>query len=167
MLNDSTVELTNTSLHGSSYYWDFGDGDTSSSAAQVQQHVYQDNGSFTVMLVVTNLCGDKDTAYQKISISGLGINEEAASSASIRILPNPFSHGVKVIFNLPKAEQADIAIYDNLSRKVYELPNKKLAQGSNKIDLSSAFADRPAGIYMISISLRNGARLIRKVVKLQ
>jgi len=48
-----TVNFTNTSYHGTSYFWSFGDGFTSTSTSP--SHTYQDSGTYTVTLIAYNL----------------------------------------------------------------------------------------------------------------
>ncbi len=48
------------------YLWDFGDGGMSN--LRDPQHFYADTGIYNVQLIVTNSCGDADTAYQDIYI---------------------------------------------------------------------------------------------------
>lgn len=54
-----TATFTNTSTGATSYYWEFGDGGTSTAASPT--HNYTTSGSFTVKLVTTNSNGCKDT----------------------------------------------------------------------------------------------------------
>ncbi|MEP7167881.1 MAG: PKD domain-containing protein [Bacteroidota bacterium] len=55
-----TVDFTNTSLQANSYFWDFGNGNTS--VLQDPTTAYLSSGFFTVTLIATNtLTGEKDT----------------------------------------------------------------------------------------------------------
>jgi len=49
-----------------SYYWNFGDGDTSTSRSV--KHIYTDTGSYYVSLTITNECGNSVTYYDTIKI---------------------------------------------------------------------------------------------------
>lgn len=61
-----TVNFTNTSANGTSWLWDFGDGNTSTS--QNPSHVYANTGTYTVCLVSTNACGT-DTICDTINVT--------------------------------------------------------------------------------------------------
>ncbi len=64
---EGLVTFTNTSLYGSSYAWDFGDGMMSNDENPV--HQYQTEGDFVVTLTVTNECGvDTYTEVVKITL---------------------------------------------------------------------------------------------------
>ncbi len=64
IVNSLSVIFQNTSSGGSSYFWDFGDGQTSSLQNPLQQ-VYADTGVYIVTLIVGNICGT-DTFQQTI-----------------------------------------------------------------------------------------------------
>lgn len=65
-----TINFTNGTTGGSSYFWDFGDG--TSSTQQTPSHTYTTTGNYNVKLVVTNASGCKDsiikTAFVKAGI---------------------------------------------------------------------------------------------------
>ena len=57
--NNGTVNFTNTSSGTNlSYFWNFGDGNTST--LENPSHTYADDGTYTVELTVSNLCGSFD-----------------------------------------------------------------------------------------------------------
>ncbi|MCB9040097.1 MAG: PKD domain-containing protein [Lewinellaceae bacterium] len=53
--NDLAITLSNLSSNADSYFWDFGDGNTST--ATDPTHTYDSAGDYEVSLTVTNLCG--------------------------------------------------------------------------------------------------------------
>ncbi len=60
-----TVSFTNNSQFANSYFWHFGDGNTSTQ--QDPTHTYGADGTYTVMLIATNNCGS-DTTTQQVTI---------------------------------------------------------------------------------------------------
>ena len=58
-ITGNTVNFTNTSVNGDSYFWEFGDTQTSSQFNPT--HTYADEGTYTVTLTVTNDCGSVQT----------------------------------------------------------------------------------------------------------
>jgi PKD repeat protein len=54
-VSGTTLTFTNTSLYGTDFSWDFGDGNFS--VEQNPVHTYDPGGTYTVILTVTNDCG--------------------------------------------------------------------------------------------------------------
>ncbi|MEM9820314.1 MAG: T9SS type A sorting domain-containing protein [Bacteroidota bacterium] len=54
--NEGVVDFTNSSTNGQTYFWDFGDGNSSSE--EHPSHEYLLDGDYTVCLTSTNECGD-------------------------------------------------------------------------------------------------------------
>ena len=63
---NNTITFNNTSIGGSSYQWNFGDGTTSTSWNYF--HTYQDSGSYVVQLIVENDYGCSDTTQGLVLI---------------------------------------------------------------------------------------------------
>lgn len=84
---DNIVGFTNTSQNASSYFWDFGDGGTSTEVNP--SHEYLENGEYTVTLTATSdQCGE-DTFSDIVYIVGVGMIENEAEL--LEIYPNPSS----------------------------------------------------------------------------
>lgn len=62
------VIFTNESLYGDNYFWDFGDGETSTEFEPT--HFYEEPGVYTVTLIVTDDdgCYEPDTAFIEVTI---------------------------------------------------------------------------------------------------
>ncbi|MFK8006955.1 MAG: PKD domain-containing protein [Saprospiraceae bacterium] len=58
-INGLNVDFTNTSTNGNSYNWDFGDGNSSTDLSP--SHTYGMDGTYEVILSVTNNCGTVTT----------------------------------------------------------------------------------------------------------
>jgi PKD repeat protein len=70
----ATVAFTNTSANGNSYFWNFGDGSTSTAANPT--HTYAATGTYTVTLAAINALGCSDTL---ISSSFVNIGDLSTS----------------------------------------------------------------------------------------
>ncbi len=64
-LNDLTATFYNLSQDYTDVFWDFGDGETTSSNSP--EHTYEDVGTYTVQLVASNGCG-ADTFLREIEV---------------------------------------------------------------------------------------------------
>ncbi len=63
--NEGQVDFTNLSFNGNSYFWSFGDGNTSTAFSP--SHTYTDAGEYLVTLVATNDCGDSQYIAQVVA----------------------------------------------------------------------------------------------------
>ena len=66
IVNDLTVDFTNNTTDATSYSWDFGDGNGSTDSDP--SHTYDMDGTYTVILIASNSCGD-DTTSLEVEIS--------------------------------------------------------------------------------------------------
>ncbi|MEM9548083.1 MAG: PKD domain-containing protein [Bacteroidota bacterium] len=74
-----TVDFTNTTVEGTTYAWDFGDGNTSTEESP--SHTYDAEGMYTVKLTATNSCGTTES-MQTLMVNALptaGIGAETVS----------------------------------------------------------------------------------------
>jgi hypothetical protein len=65
------------------YFWDFGDGNTATSASP--SHTYAASGNYTVMLIATNSCGS-DTTTQNLTVTDV---QGSLPFATLSLSPNP------------------------------------------------------------------------------
>ncbi|MEM7367815.1 MAG: PKD domain-containing protein [Bacteroidota bacterium] len=100
------VEMIDASLHADSWLWDFGDGDTSTSASP--SHLYSEEGEYSIRLIVNNACG-ADTLLLDLNLTtGL----ETTFAQSVEVLPNPFSRQTRIRFSNPTQERFELIILD-------------------------------------------------------
>ncbi len=67
------IQFNNLSAGGNLYFWDFGDGGTSSDIHPI--HIFQNPGTYEVQLIAidSNTCNVVDTAYRTITVAPLPI----------------------------------------------------------------------------------------------
>lgn len=83
--NGLSVQFNNQSLNGTSYFWDFGDGSTSSDS--LPQHVYSAPGNYQVTLTTSNGCTGATTS-QIINVTSTSISESMNGASCISALAN-------------------------------------------------------------------------------
>ena len=66
-ITGATAIFTNTSIGGNTYLWDFGDGNES--MEENPFHIYDEDGTYTVTLMVTNSCGTVTTTQEVLIIT--------------------------------------------------------------------------------------------------
>jgi PKD repeat protein len=81
-----TISFTNLSFRDSTWFWDFGDG--TSSTQQNPSHAYTAAGTYNVMLIASNSL-DSDTAFQTVTV-GAPINGNFIWLDSISNVPIQF-----------------------------------------------------------------------------
>ena len=108
--------FTDMSTGASSYMWDFGDGNTSTSASPM--HTYGAHGNYNACLTVWNACGDSSTTCDSISVFVIGV-ENAMSGFDISISPNPMTNQAAVMVqNAAEQGEFSLELYNVLGAKV-------------------------------------------------
>ncbi|MEM6344262.1 MAG: PKD domain-containing protein [Bacteroidota bacterium] len=136
----NTFIFANSSLYGSTYLWDFGDGNTTSNVAPT--YSYLSNGNFTVSLVVGNNCG-LDTFQQTLTVSGI-----QSPQAEMSILNTTVCQG-DTIHLLDQSQGIGINAY-NWDFGVGAFPASSTLPGPHQIIYNTP------GTKLIQLSVANG-----------
>lgn len=95
-------------------------------------------------------------AYLKLSDFTTGV-EDKSSLPSVYALynnyPNPFNPSTVIKFDLPKASNVTLKIYDVIGREVQTLVNKDMAAGTHMVDFNASRLS--SGIYFYKIEAGN------------
>ncbi len=151
---DPQVDFENTGNYGSTYYWDFGDGDFS--LLENPSHTYASNGTFTVTMTVTNDCGQKNISKQvTISTAGMQTNREINS---LLIYPVPVRKVLNVVFKSTSKQDLKIEIID-LSGRLVKAFSVTALTGENRFKFDTGKLSQ--GFYSLRINGSNGV-IIRK-----
>lgn len=134
--------FTNNSTNASSYFWDFGDGNSSTDSNPWND--YGQTGTFVVMLVAENDLCPNDTLYQTVEIIDVTAIEEKENN--LLVYPNPFTNQV-VISGITPNENCVVTIYDQSGRTVF---NKTIVSSSDQLVLEYVDA-LASGIYTLQI----------------
>ena len=82
LTTDLEATFTNTSISGTSYLWDFGDGFLATTANPV--HTFSSDGTYNVCLTVTNSCGT-DSMCSNVTVTLGGCNNTVAAFDTISV----------------------------------------------------------------------------------
>ena len=150
------VDFTNISSPGS-YFWDFGDGSTSSSNSP--WHTYPSYGNYTACLNLTTTCSQINHCNNiTIGDSGsIGIN--TLDNEVVKVYPNP-SEGVFVIDVFEKLNfdnKITIQVLDLAGRVVF---TSETTQMKSIIDLSK----KSNGIYFLKLNTQD-KQILRRIIK--
>ena len=124
------VAFNNASENATEYFWNFGDGDTSTTYTPT--HTFADTGSYNVTLIVSD-CGKSDTLTQSVTLSSTGIiTQQNNQLTEWSIYPNP----VKSILTVSPAT-AEKTNYKILNAEGKEVLNGTITALNEQIDVSS------------------------------
>ena len=90
------VSFDNHSAFADQFYWDFGDGFSSTDKNPV--HIYTASGFYDVRLYAQS-CSRQDTAMQTISVVILNAQQAAAGKEAFRLHPNPATTEILITFS--------------------------------------------------------------------
>lgn len=146
--NGNQISINNNSQNGTSYFWEFGDGNTSS--LQNPTHTYSNDGIYEVTLTVSNQCVGVSLS-QTIQIMTTSVDNKQLEN-SLNIYPNPTKDKLTIESSF---EWDNYQINDMLGRVILKGSFQK------QIDVSSL----NKGIYTLTILDENGLSITRKIVK--
>lgn len=113
--NALTVNFTDTSLGGTSWFWDFGDGTTST--LQNPSHTFATAGNYSVALYVENLNKSWDEISNPITLSTMGLADN--TKELFQLYPNP-SNSIVTISLSKSASKVSYQIIDYSGKIVLE-----------------------------------------------
>lgn len=161
------VQFSNTSMNGTSYSWDFGDGEYSTEVNPYHHFAVSDNCGYSVCLTVTDSAtGCADTYCEWVNIPPFGQCDSLSStklatdkgtdenSSNVYIYPNP----VKDKLYIESAGSASQLVIMDITGQVVH--TTQVTESRTSIDIHHL----PAGIYIITIEGNDG-RTVSRFVK--
>ncbi len=142
------VAFGNKSLFAESYFWDFGDGQTSTLTSPT--HTYANPGTYTVTLIGYN-DWSSDTTVQEVVIISTGMTAE--QQVNVAVYPNP-TQGSLYIVNKENSP-IKVSVGDMLGKNVYQ----KEVINTETIDLNGF----GKGFYFVSIQQGDKAQIFKIV----
>jgi PKD repeat protein len=144
VIDDYTVTFTNLSTNATTYFWQFGDSNTSTDVHPI--HTYATSGVKTSRLTAYN--GVCEHFYQTNIMITVSV-EEIESSSFVSVFPNPSDDGnVNIAFMLDGQTEFELTVYDATGKvmhkemlsglfngKVHNLYLKDIATGVYRIKL--------------------------------
>lgn len=152
-----TVAFTDQSVGTvTSYAWDFGDGGTSTVASP--SHTYANYGTYTVCLTVDNngctstFC---DTTDVLVGIA------PAAVIPGVQVYPNPYQGETQLHFDMTETAQVKVEAFDVAGKFVGLVADGLRDAGSQTIRFSAADFDKPAGVYLLRLTVGERTMTLR------
>lgn len=139
--NGLEITFTNNSQNANSYFWNFGDGQTSTDENPI--HLYQSPDIYTVMVTASNgVCADS-TLSQIINLLGVNVND-VNSETNISLFPNPSNGNVTIAILGNNQKDWTFEVTNSIGQIIQ---SGKYNRSVENIDLTGL----SAGIYTIKI----------------
>lgn len=129
---------------GGTYSWDFGDGDSITSASPTVPHQFTAPGPYTITLTITNGCGNTASYIENITINSCMVSVNSAiKTDNVKVYPNPIST-FAIIEIVESQINSVFELYDILGKCIMA---KSLTKQQTSIDRG----DLKSGIYFYRI----------------
>lgn len=162
VLGNSTVVFNNTSADaGAAFFWNFGDGSTSTEENVV--HTYTEPGIYIVSLTIESPDGCSGFALDTVEVVSeelSGTDEGPLADVPVAIFPNPTAGLLNVQFQLEQAQLVQLQLTDLTGRVIAVRSNFVSSRAVVPFDLAG-FA---GGVYFLTVKTNNGES-VWKVVK--
>lgn len=155
-LTDGLVDVDATASIGDglSYSWDF--GNSTSGTGVSAQGVYSSNGTYSIVLTVTDRCGNTDDTTVVVTVAGISIVENAYD-ANIELYPNPNSGSFKV--NVTNGVGLYTIEVSDLSGRVVYQSDDVTPGSAHTVELLT----KAKGVYMVRLQ-GDGLNVTQRVV---
>ncbi|MCB9175139.1 MAG: PKD domain-containing protein [Flavobacteriales bacterium] len=150
-LGSGTYQFTDASLNGTTYYWDFGDGDTATTQNPI--HTFSTPANYTVCLTVVNdsACGSSQNCQTVSFVVG---QKEIATSKEVKIYPIPAKRFFTVEIPTSYIEPT-VIVTDIVGKKIKTIEDINLSKVKILTD------EFNSGVYFVSVT-SNGQKVFTK-----
>jgi PKD repeat protein len=156
VINGYDVTFTGPVLSNATYSWNFGDLGTSN--LQNPTHTYANNGSYQVVLTVTDSCG---TTLSVITLPiTVGVNE--IQTSNISIVPNPAHSFVDLLVFNSGLETMHVSITNSLGQIVF---THQIDDKTNTYTKRINCADWSKGIYYVKLFSPTGVKQQKLIIQ--
>ena len=126
---------------------------TNNSIEKNPEHIYENDGEYTVSLTITTYSGHEAVFSEVININPVMFSEEFITPKQLEIkqnYPNPFNPSTTIDYSLPYSDIVKINVYDINGNIVDEIINEYKNIGNHSI--TWAPTNISSGLYFINIS---------------
>jgi len=149
-ISGATVHFFNTPDINGVFFWDFGDGTTST--VQNPTHNYPLDGHYHVTLLVTNHCtGAQDSITYDVNIFTTGIEAYENRSSLLAAYPNPYNNATTIAYYADGKNPVSLDVFNIIGEKVMTLVNGVESVGRHEITFSVQSGAIGAGVYFVRL----------------
>lgn len=146
------------------WYWNFGDGNTST--LQNPAHQYDSVGVYDVTLTITSTDGVKSiTKFGFIDVVPDGISI-IDNPYSMNVFPNPYSGKTNIEFSLSDRGHVIMEVYTPLGQLIEILDDKEIMPGKYHYEFSAIEHGMSAGVYYLRVNI-DGKSFTHKLIELK
>jgi PKD repeat protein len=154
----SSVQFFNYSNGASSYFWQFGDGNTSTEFEP--QHTYGANGVYVITLSATNECGSSiisDTAQVVVS----ALEDIRQGIGKVQVFPNPNQGRFNLWITETSGEEVEIYLMDPLGRQLH----RQIVQvNGSELRTVLDYQSLPSGVYSLNFRQAKNTGVVKLMV---
>lgn len=152
------VTFTDTTAGATSWFWDFGDGNTST--AQMPTHTYNSGGTFSLKLVTSvGTCQDSLVSFLPVQACDLAVQDEF--EGNIQLYPNPNSGTFEVDWKGLSGTDLQLRVLDLRGVAVWQSQGSAGANGRVTVELEGI----SKGLYFLELSTTEGKWIRKAQVK--
>jgi hypothetical protein len=156
--------MTAQDTTGAEYHWVFGDGMTAT--GRTAEHDYFVDGTYQVMLQVTNASGCVTTMTDSVSVNSTGIQANSGLENSMNIYPNPFVVNSNITYTLAKQSNVTLEVYDMLGQKVETICTGLQSSGKYTYTFDSRKQAIPSDVYFVKLRVDQDI-YVQRLVRVQ
>jgi len=166
------VDLVSASSgDGATVEWDFGDKSVKKelftvmdSTSRIVTHYYQKPGKYLVCLRITDpVSGQSDVLCKHVFTKNWTsmVDLESMQSITLDVFPNPFVDFTNFEYTLPQAQSVELAIFDQLGRRIETIAKTTMEPGVHQIVWESK--SLRSGIYHVKL-ITKGSIVTKQLV---
>lgn len=144
------VNFTPADTNQTSFFWDFGDGSTSTS--KTPYRVYARDTFHIAKLTVTNSYGC--TATFTDTVGSISAIEEPSEENVLTVYPNPFTADFTVSYPLSQRSDVMTTVTDMNGKELIRKMDYRQPSGDNSLSIKAA--DLKPGIYLLKVYTTDG-----------
>jgi hypothetical protein len=148
LTDDNRCGFSANQIPNATYQWFFNEQPIS--GATTNMIVADSNGYYSLMVTLTDSCGNEHTAVATKECINLGMEETAATD--FIIYPNPSSESVKIVIANSSEPWQSISITDALGKIIWQHTNSGVTTTT-----SFSFEPPKPGMYVVTVHQKNMA----------
>ncbi len=154
-----SIQLSNTSLYANMYKWYFGDGDSSNEVNP--NHVYAEDGVYTIRLIAENDCGSREISLNVTIEIPIGQVEDLLLN-TLNFYPNPSSDNVNLRMSNSLEGLVHLHLTDLYGKEVrsYKV-DKTIRDWSYVVSVEGL----SPGAYYLNIAIQHSSTMVKLIIE--